>query len=323
MPVVETARGAVDSAELGQVLMHEHVFILTHEFLVNFPHVAGWDEDAEVEKAVARMDEIVAEGIGTIVDLTVTGLGRDVALLQRVAERTALNIVVATGHYTFTEVPNFIRFRGGGSVDSMAGVLASWFVRDITEGIAGTGVKAGILKCATDAPGVTPDVEAVIRACARAHRETGTPISTHTHAGLRRGLEQQDVLESEGVDLSRVVIGHCGDSTDLDYLTELIRRGSYIGMDRFGLEQMVSFDDRVQTVVDLCDRGHADRLVLSHDTFCYSDWFGPRPPAGHWHYRHISQDVLPELERRGVSTDQIRLMMVENPRRIFETTKPY
>jgi phosphotriesterase-related protein len=170
---------------------------------------------------------------------------------------------------------------------------------------------------------MTDDVETVIRACARAHRGTGTPISTHTDAALRRGLEQQDVLESEGVDLSRVVIGHCGDSTDLAYLREVMARGSFIGMDRFGLEQRASFEDRVQTVVDLCLEGHADQMVLSHDAFCFGDWWPVRPPLEHWHYRHISQDVLPELERRGVTTEQIRQMMVENPRSIFETTKPY
>src|SRR5947207_7779696 len=114
--------------------------------------------------------------------------------------------------------------------------MVEMFVGRIERGITDTAVKAAILTCATDEPGVTPGVERVLRAVAQAHRRTGVPISTHTHAGTRRGLEQQRIFAEEGVDLSRVVIGHCGDTTDLDYLQELIGNGSYIGMDTFVLD---------------------------------------------------------------------------------------
>ena len=111
MPNVETVRGPVGTADLGQVLMHEHVFILSHEFIVNYPDIEGFDADRDVAAAVVRMNDLVDAGVGTIVDLTVAGLGRDVALVQRVAEQTALNIVVATGYYTFTELPYFVEVR--------------------------------------------------------------------------------------------------------------------------------------------------------------------------------------------------------------------
>ena len=190
----------------------------------------------------------------------------------------------------------------------------------IVEGIADTGVKAGIIKCATDAKGLTPGVERVLRACARAHRETGVPITTHTDAGTFRGRDQQQVFLDEGVDLSRVVIGHCGDSTDVDYLRELMDQGSTIGMDRFGLDLLLPFEDRVDTVARLCEQGYGDRMVLAHDAACYMDWFDMdlQPVmAPNWHYNHISDDVLPALRERGVGDDQIQLMLVENPRRIL------
>ena len=133
-------------------------------------------------------------------------------------------------------------------------------------------MKAAILKCATDEPGVTEGVERVLRAVAQTHRATGVPISTHTHAPTRRGLEQQDIFDSEGVDLSRVVIGHSGDTTDIDYLEEIMARGSFIGMDRFGIDALLPFEDRVATVATLCERGHADQMVLSHDASCHIDW---------------------------------------------------
>jgi phosphotriesterase-related protein len=304
--------------------MHEHVFVLSHEFHVNYPQIVAFDEEHEIEAAVARMNELVAVGIGSIVDLTVAGLGRDVRLLSRVAERTRLNIVVATGYYTFNELPQFVELRSRTSQKSEADLLASWFVGDITEGIARTGIKAGILKCATDHQGVTPGVEAVLRAVARAHRQTGVPISTHTHPGTERGLEQQDVFENEGVDLSRVVIGHSGDTDDLVYLEKLLSRGSYLGMDRFGLYGILDMASRVRTVAALCARGHAGRLVLSHDAFCVNDWFPPEMSfADEWHHCHISRDVIPALRAAGVSEAAIRTMLVENPGRILERRAGY
>jgi phosphotriesterase-related protein len=204
--------------------------------------------------------------------------------------------------------------------------MTEMFVRDIEQGIAGTGVKAGILKCATDKPGVTPDIERVLRATAQAHRRTGVPISTHTHATTRRGLEQQRIFAEEGVDLSRVVIGHSGDTTDLAYLEELIAGGSYLGMDRFGIDVILPFEQRVETVAKLCERGHAGKMVLSHDAACFNDWLPEQAlpvVLPNWHYLHIHNDVVPALKSRGVTDCQLHMMLVENPRRIFETQGAY
>src|SRR5262245_49595706 len=325
LPTVETARGPVDTNALGQVLMHEHVFVLSHEFHANYPQVVGFDEGRDVAQAVARLNELVDVGVGTIVGFTGVGLGRAVRLLSRVAAQTDLNIVVATGYYTFNELAMFVTMRASAGRVPPADLLAEWFVGDITEGIAGTGVKAGILKCATDQPGVTPGVDATLRAVARAYLDAGVPISTHTPPATRRGLEQQDVFEAEGVDLSRVIIGHSGDTDDLAYLEELLARGSYLGMDRFGLYGILSKEARVQTIADLCARGHADRLVLSHDACCTNDWL-PREATSRtpeWHLCHISRDVLPMLRYAGVTEAESTTMVVDNPRRIFENTAKY
>ena len=317
MPQVETLRGPVDTADLGSTLMHEHVFILGQGVPENFPSV--WDEEKETAYAREKLAELAGAGVSTIVDLTVMGLGRDIPRLRKVVGEIPVNVIVATGVYTYNELPQYFRNR---DEDAMAEL----FVRDITEGIQGTEVKAAILKCATDEPGLTPDVEKVLRAVARAHRHTGAPISTHTHPGTKRGLEQQRVFKEEGVDLGRVVIGHSGDSEDLDYLQALIEAGSYIGMDRFGLDHLLPTDKRVAIIAKLCELGHADRMVLSHDANCYIDWFPMeliRNAMPNWHFRHISEDVLPALREAGVSDEQIKQMMVENPRRIFGQSGGY
>jgi phosphotriesterase-related protein len=311
-PSVETMTGPVAVDRLGFTLMHEHIIGRSEGVTYNFPRVfdaANWLKEAYKALVAAK-----ASGIDTIVDLTVMGIGRDVPLLAPIAEKAGINVIAATGLYTFDEVPGYFRPRHTDEV-------ADLFVADITEGIQATDVKAAMIKCCTDEPGVTPGVEKVLRASARAHLRTGAPISTHTHAGLRRGLDQQRIFAEEGVDLRRVVIGHSGDSEDLDYLTKLMDAGSYIGMDRFGLDMILPDDKRVATIAKLCEMGYAERMVLSHDASVYMDSFPPaamKQFAPNWHYLHVPNDVIPALREAGVTQSQIDLMMRENPRRIFE-----
>ena len=325
MPTINTTKGVIDTAQLGTTLMHEHIFVLSSEINQNYPATWG-DEEKRIADAIARLNELKASGVDSVVDLTVVGLGRYIPRIKRIAAATDINIIVATGVYTFNDLPFHFNYRGPNTILGGEDPMIEMFVKDIQEGIADTGVKAAILKCATDEPGVTPGVERVLHAVAKAHRITGVPISTHTHAHTRRGLEQQTIFAAEGVDLSRVVIGHSGDTTDIDYLEELIASGSYLGMDRFGIDTMLPFEDRVNTVVKMCERGHADKMVLSHDAMCYSDWF-PEGVLEHvvpnWNYLHIQKDVLPALKQRGVTDDMIQTMMVTNPRKIFETSGAY
>src|SRR5580658_3451007 len=311
MAVVQTARGPIDSSELGTTLMHEHVFVLDPELLQNYPGEWGSD-DQRIDDAVTRMNDLKATGVDTIVDLTVTGLGRYIPRIQRIAEQTSLNIIVATGIYTYNELPHFFHYRGPDTPFGGPEPIIEMFLRDLTEGIADTGVKAGILKCATDRLGVTRDIERVLRATAKVHRMTGVPISTHTFARGKVGLDQQRIFKEEGVDLERVVIGHSGDTTDLEYLEELIHNGSYIGMDRFGIDTILGFEDRVGTVAALCERGHAGRMVLSHDAACFNHWLPEQMvPAvlPRWNYLHIHRDVIPALKQRGVTEEQIHTML--------------
>ncbi|WP_327086219.1 phosphotriesterase-related protein [Nonomuraea sp. NBC_01738] len=313
----ETMTGPV--ADLGATLMHEHVFGLSPEILWNWPDIPeGWDLETRAREAAAKLDALKAEGIDSIVDLTVVGLGRYTPAVRRVAELTSVNIVAATGLYTYDALPPYFGNRGPGSLFGGRDRLAEFFVRDITTGIGRTGVKAGMLKCASDHLGMTPGCERVFRAVAEAHLETGVPITTHS--AQPGGLEQQRLLASLGVDLSRVVIGHAGDSTDLAYLEELLAAGSYLGMDRFGIETISPFEDRVAVVAALCERGHADRLVLSHDSYCFNDRFDAdvvRRRHPNYHLLHVSRDVLPALRERGVTEEQIHQMLVGNPRRIL------
>ena len=150
------------------------------------------------------------------------------------------------------------------------------------------------------------------------------PITTHTAAAQEVGLTQQDIFASTGVDLSRVIIGHCGDTTNLDYIKKILDRGSYVGLDRFGIEFMLSDELRTKTVVELCKCGYEKQIILSHDHCGFIDW---RPDKlfekilPNWHYWHISKNIIPALKTQGITQQQIDTMMIENPRRIFEASQ--
>ncbi len=325
MGTIETARGPIASDGLGATLTHEHVFVIDIALEASFE--TDYDEEAAVANAIRRLTELKAAGIDTIVDPTVLGIGRNPPLVQRVAEQVDLNIVVATGVFVTNELPQYFHYRHMTRPAEHGDVLAELFVRDIREGIKGTdGVKAGVLKCAIDTPGLTPDVERVLRATAVAHRETGVPITTHTDCASRGGLQQQRILADEGVDLSRVIVGHCGDTGDLDYLEELLRNGSCVGLDRFGADRYRTVDDRIADVLELCERGWADRLLLSQDADTFNVLFAPewaQQTHPRWRYELIPLEVLPELRERGLSEETIRTMMVDTPRRLLDHSGPY
>jgi phosphotriesterase-related protein len=314
MASIHTATGTIDTANLGFTLMHEHVVTRSPGVFEAWPHL--WDRAAEVERAVATLDRLKAAGVDTIVDLTTMDLGRDVAMLQEIAGRTSLNIVLCTG--VWRNPPRFFQ-------RSNPDPIADLFVRDIEQGMEAGATRAAIIKLATE-PEVDEQNEVMLRAGARAHRRTGAPISTHHYVATQCGLAQQDVFESEGVDLSRVVIGHSGDTDDVDYLARIIARGSYVGMDRFGIEMMLSTEKRIATVARLCAMGHAGRIVLSHDANCYMDTIPPALKAERmpkWHFFHILEDVLPALRQQGVTEGQIRQMTVDNPKAIFDVQGAY
>lgn len=307
---ISTVLGPVDDLSIGPTLMHEHIFTLFSDFVAEYPRDAAALDAAAVRELIALREA----GFRTVVDLTVLGLGRDVARIARISERAGINVVPATGIYTFSDLPSHF---ANGTRFLSPDFIADFLEREIVHGIGETGIRPGVIKVATDRHGVTEDVGLLLRQTAIAHLRTGVPISTHTHAPSQQGLAQLAVFEEYGVDLRRVVIGHSGDSTDLVYLRRIAETGAYLGMDRFGHRPSGDMEARIDTVVQLCRLGYAGSMVLSHDTNVYSDGL----PAGArnlrvfegWNYRCIPEVVLPALRERGVSEHDIELMTVRNP----------
>jgi phosphotriesterase-related protein len=315
MSSVETVRGAIEVDQLGPTLMHEHIFVLDPEALDNYAHLWGasyWDEDVRVADTIAKLRRLRDGGIETIVDPTVFGLGRCIPRVQRINAEVELNIIVATGVYAFLELPSFLAYRSDDWIIEL-------FVREIREGIDDTGVKAAFLKCAVERHGIIGDVPRILADVAEAAVETGVPVMVHTNASARTGLPALESLTKAGVDPSRIVIAHAGDSNDLAYLRAIADTGASLGCDRFSIEHFNPDTDRIETLSALVAEGYVDRVHLGHDAACFLDfmvgnpWFADEHPD----YLHISKKVVPALLAAGVTTAQIDEMLVDNPRRFF------
>lgn len=315
MPTVNTVLGPVETADLGFTLSHEHVGTNAAGLRHTYPEII--DRKGIMEQSVAALKAAYDEGVRTIVDVTTFDLGRDIRMIEEVSRLSGVQIIAATGNHLAVPRPF-----GEVSPD----VIAPLYVREIEQGIEQTGIKAGIIKVASDRGGITPPQEIILRAAARAHHRTGAPISTHTWSPERVGEQQVRILQEEGVNLDRVYIGHSNDDTDLDYLLGLLGKGVWLGMDRYPGRRVSGtpkWEQRTETVKQLIDAGYCHRIMLSHDYSVPKARHGAavqeeRRRANPDGYNFISRQVLPRLKELGVSGADIHKLTVENPRRFFE-----
>jgi phosphotriesterase-related protein len=315
MSTIETVRGPIEPSELGPTLMHEHVFVLEPESLQNYNHAWGapyWDEEAGVADAIAKLRRLREGGIHTIVDPTAIGLGRWIPRIRRVNAEVDLHVVVATGVYSFLELPRFLAYRSDDQ-------LVALFVRELEQGIDDTGVRAAFLKCAVEEWGLAGDIPRILRLIAAAAVETDRPVMVHTNAPARTGLVALETLTGHGVDPRRIVIAHAGDSNDLEYLRAIADTGAWLGLDRFNIPHFNPDADRIETLLALLAEGYGDRIHLGHDAACFYDFMHHNPAFAEERpdYLHLATTVFPELLARGVTREQLDELLVANPRRFF------
>jgi len=281
MATIETVTGPIDEGELGRTLGHEHFRTRSEMVVAQWPHL--YDENAQRERALEDARAVMEHGVKSVCVPDAMLLGRDAAFLKEISEETGLQLVVATGIYTYDELPQYFLNR---PVEQMA----DCFVHDIEQGIQGTDVKAAFLKCAADAPGVTENVEKVHRACAQASKRTGAPIMAHSHPPTQTGLRQLEIFDEEGVEPAKIQIAHTGDT-----------------------------DGRNKVVLELLERGHADRMTLSQDFCSTIDWFPEDHPmrelVAEWSMTLVFEKVIPTLLEGGATEGQVATMLDENPRR--------
>jgi phosphotriesterase-related protein len=240
-------------------------------------------------------------------------------MLEQVSRESGINIICATG--TWRDIP---RVFWSASPD----MVAPLYIREIEEGIEGTGIKAAIIKVANDVGGVTPEGEIILRAAARAQKATGVPISTHTWAPERVGEQQVRIFEDEGVDLNRVYVGHSNDTTDTEYLIGLLEKGVWIGLDRYPGRQTEHTPDwigRTETAKKLIDAGYGHRIMLGHDwsvtlSIASKEMQEQRLKYNPDSYLFITRNVVPKLKELGATEEDIQNIFVNNPRNFFEAS---
>ncbi len=323
--MVQTVTGPISVDRLGFTLPHEHLFSSSAGFWRAWPEFMG-GRAAFIEKAADRLKALRDEGVDTIVDLTTADLGRDVGIAQEVSQRSGMQIIAATGHWLHPVLSMSSR---------SAEELTAFFLRELHEGIEDTDIRAGVIKVATDREGMTPFLEKALRAAARASKETGAAVETHSYSlpPDPTGPLQADIFEAEGLDPARVSIGH-SDYGDVDYLLGLIGRGFTVGMDHMsrgilppgqpapeGMEPYL-WQAKTERVKALIDAGHADKILLSNDWLFADSLFATGTveamdstnPDG---MAFLTRKALPYLKELGVSDRDIRVMTVDNPRRLF------
>ncbi|HWQ77096.1 MAG TPA: phosphotriesterase-related protein [Syntrophomonas sp.] len=322
--MINTVTGPISSDALGKTYIHEHV-------LFGYPGFQGdlsvapfhWDDVLQycIDIIKPIMDNY---GLQTVVDATPNECGRNVRFLQAVAETTGLNIIPASGYY-FEEEGAPAYFKQRATLTNILPEIIELLTTEVTTGIEGTGIRAGVFKVASSKGEITPYEEVFFKAAAQVSSREGIPIITHTQEGTM-GPQQAELLISAGADPKRVAIGHMCGSTDIQYHLNTLAKGVYISFDRFGLQALAGCPtDSVREAVlaGLCAAGYADRIMLGHDAIL--SWIG-RPPAvpeqafpliANWNWNNMMVNVIPALKGMGVSDEQINLMMVENPKRFF------
>ncbi|MCL2832470.1 MAG: hypothetical protein FWD78_04810 [Treponema sp.] len=314
---INSVTGPIDTSSLGTTLIHEHVTFGDWSMRANFgARVFDFDRGAAAaQNAFLKMKREC--GIATVVDGTPVNLGRDVNLVREAAVRTGVNFIVSSGFYYQTEP--WLEFLP-------EDLIYDLLMGECVNGIGDTGIKPGIMKAAVESEEITPYLNKILSAAARVAAKTGLPVFCHHKPANKNGGRILDIFESRGVPLNKFILGHCGDTDNLDYLQQMLDRGCYIGMDRFGYCGRLgpSLEKRAAAIVKLRDRGYIDKMFLSHDLAAYLgvldelEKFLNLNPEEVPDFTFIHKKVLPALLALGLTGDEFGIMMEKNPRKFFE-----
>ena len=302
MGSIVTVTGEVPSTEIGAVLMHEHIMCDLYRVSGNSDHLLD-----DVDLAISELQHLASTPVGTVVDVTSVGLGRDLETLREIALATGLNIVGGCGWYRDPYLPQEVYER---TSDGLADILIS----EITQGSADSGIRPGIIgEIGAYRNPMTPAEERVLRAGAFAHLETGVPIYTHA-ARSTVGIEQARILLRMGVPPERIVIGHSDTVPRKEYWSELLDIGVTLGFDTVRPHFPYDVQVRIAGLVWLAERGFVDRVVVSNDV-CFRSHLRAFDGGG---YPYCATDFFDSLRRVGFGEKEFRTIFHENPARLLD-----
>lgn len=305
---IQTVKKEITPQELGLTLPHEHLFTdLRGPSVIDY---AKADPHKVVSVMKPYLDEIVGLGVTAIVECSTSGVGRNSAILSKLAENTSLHIIAPTGVYREAYVPPDLL---GKSTEE----LADMWTRDITEGIDGSKVKAGFIKMSVSDEGIT-DIEAKnLKAAVQTSQSTGAIIASHTIGG-ELARQEMNLLERYGLDLRRFIWTHAQSEANITYHQEAAKRGAYISIDAIG-SGWVPDEDMLEYTIALIESGYSKNILLSHD----AGWYDPSQPdgkpegAGIRGYTALFKTFIPELLKHGISETIVNQITVHNPAQAF------
>jgi predicted metal-dependent phosphotriesterase family hydrolase len=284
----------------GPILCHEHLQI--DLCCQKGPDVVLNEGDRE--DVINDLGAAMKLGLKAVVDLSVLGSGRDVVGLKQISERTGLPVICAAGFY-WDPTPQVV-------YDSTVEALRDVMIKELTEGVEGTDIRAGIIKIGTHHGAFIPEAGRLFQAAALASLATGAAVITHT-SSVDQAFWHLDTLQSAGMDPARILISHMGAAKDIDELMEVARRGSLLGIDKVGFIARRSNAELADLVRDACAEGLAHQIILSSDVARRDRLMR----HGGSSYGAVFSDFFPMLRERGVGADQIDVMMCKNPQRLL------
>jgi len=303
---MHTLTGPVQPSDLGLVLPHEHIFVDLRG--PSAPDYAQAEADDVISLMKPYLDAAWTAGVTAFVECTPPGVGRNLPILRRVAEITPIRILTPTGIYR--EAFTLLAMRSFGVED-----LATIWIRELTEGIESTPVRAGFIKLAMSDNGPTEIEIRNLEAAAKASLATGAVIASHTTNGAIMQVELR-VLEKAGLSLDRFIWVHADAEPNPAFHLEAASRGAYVEIDAIGARPDLTAQLNYTTT--LIEAGYTDRILLSHD----AGWYEPgqpggRPTGGVRGFTALVDDFLPSLRSRGIQDDVIRQITVHNPFEAF------
>lgn len=301
MSAIRTVRGDIAPADLGITYLHEH--------LIGHSLKPGSDRDLTLDSEAAAAHELFLfklAGGQAVVEMSPQDYGRNPLALKRLSETSGVHIITVTGFIKGASADPLVQ-------DKSINEIADELIRDVTEGIDGTGIRAGVIKAGSSLDRITPNEEKIFRAAARAQRETGAAISTHTEAGTM-ALEQVALLRSEGVPPEKILIGHTDRKLDWDYHLSIANTGVTLGYDQISKEKYYPDSQRVEFIVRLTRAGFGGQIAISGDLARRSDLVSYGGGPG---YTFILWRFVPWLKKQGLTADDIQRMMVETPGRLL------
>lgn len=285
----------------GIVYSHEHIPIDLSEVKEN--------EDCNldsIDKVIEEFKYLYSIGVRNIINMTNRGMGRNVTYAEEVAKKSGVNIIQSTGYYQDLFMPIEVERN---SVTQ----LANQMIRDITIGIKGTGVKAGVIgEIATSKDKWTETEQKVFEAAVIAQKATGCPISTHTSLGTL-GQEQVEFFIRHQADLKKIVVGHVDLTGDAQYILKMLESGINVEFDTIGKNNYMPDDTRADMLLAIEKAGFTDQVVLSMDITRKSHL---KVNGGNG-YAYLLESFIPLLKARGVSEKFIDKMLIDNPHRIY------